>query len=1234
MLTLQRASAGSGKTYTLTKTYIRLLISITDEGAAAPRLREMPELADSAAHILGVTFTNKATNEMKTRIVAKLADLAYSDPDTPDDKVDYLVDFMTEFGATRGKIAEICREALHQLLYEYSDFNISTIDTFFQNILRTFAYEADLPDAYRVVIDSEYIMRAATIEMIEDMKYRRAPKEEAEWVRSLIREQVRKGAKGWNAYDKKNDDGSSPNSSGSVFTQLSRMARDLEKEEYKEVRKALERFYAADRTPMQVYKDIQDSIDARSAELFGHLVKAARDAKEAYAAVSPDLRYIPNGKNTLRLLDRILGPDAAPDGEYRLSLRSDSYFGGLPSRKADKAPILACEPDVAPAWDALRAAVAAHMEWRGSDDFRYWQILRRGFPRFALLRGLRDRIDRYLQDNDAMRLSDTNEMIRRIIADDEVPFIYERMGNYLHHFLIDEFQDTSKMQWHNFRPLLRESESHNFANLIIGDAKQSIYRFRNAEPKLITTIVPKDFPALTPKGFDADDNANHRSRHNVVRFNNFLFRAISLDLADGMPALYANTVQTPRASLGAPGYVEIDFYRKPDGRHADPEEDEDSDTGKLTGKVLERIAALITDLLRRGFRQKEIAVLTNTRAAGQDVIRYLMDYNKAHASELREPLRFVSADSLLLSQSQAVETVIECFRLIQATIDGKFDSRAGSKKRTDAPDAAPARPVFPLRVNWTEVRNNYRYFVARNRAAGLGLKESLEAFFTEGIDPGFMEDIMGNMQALTLPSLVEMLTEIFVDVKVRELEAPFLAAFQDALLAYCESNPTDIGSMLRWWNTSGRNICISSPEDTDAVCVMTVHKSKGLEFECVILPDIDLNFVRRAEWMWLEVPQTLGYAPLLPGKLPVCLTDKQGEDTVWAPVFEDERRLHEMDLLNKAYVAFTRAVSELYVFMPAAVSDDGTPSLGKNRRFPDYVHRALADAGNILKGEGLKDHPAYTEEEKKRYNDMVLAEADLLIRPDDLRVTDDGWRISYGEPLADVEGELRKSRGKRRRDVETLSIEDYYVNSRRKMLECQPEWVNVRRDPADDDRLDPRSEGSLKHEILELVEVEDDLHKAMERVRGRGHLTRKRIREYEPQLREALVSVRDRGWFAGKYRVLAERPMLMRGESMKRPDRVMISPEGDAIVVDYKFGTDGNISEHRRQVGEYMGWMREMKQFRTIRGYIWYVNGRRVVEVEEEVPFVPAAELRRRQRAAELQEEMARAADAPHKAEN
>lgn len=1186
MLTLQRASAGSGKTYTLTKRYLRLLISIKDEQTGRRRLRTNTEISDSAKHILAVTFTNKATNEMKERILSKLNDLAY--PPSNGKSPDYMLDFIKEFDASPTKISEVCREALAQVLFNYSDFNISTIDAFFQVILRTFAYEVDLPDSYQLVIDSGYLARLAAKSLIDDLGNGDLQGGLTEWVASIVDHNVRSGNNGWKIFQQKEKENIGIGNDNDIFTRICKMALQLDKEDYKDIRENLETYFASH----DIYKSyikVKEKMEQTCSKLFSEMRSQASRLVNAYTnlLIRPDLTshhegvrdwpsVIAGGRNTTSQLRKILAPNAD-------IFEPRKWSGPVPGKSLFASTAKDLKNISAPELtDIVEDFVNAHTKWTSfleSDDYKIWSLIEDGLSRMAIMHNLRERIASYLLENDAMQLADTNTILRRIISDDDVPFIYERIGSTINHFLIDEFQDTSRLQWINFHPLLSQSISNGNENLIIGDAKQSIYRFRNADSTLITDTVPKIFANdVEIRGYSVDENSNWRSTAQVVEFNNFLFKALS-DYLDEITLsasrtpisdLYSNTVQTIRKvnELGATddeGYVEINYYPHNDDP-AEPtsalagnneispvclnESVSSSDAGnvfnpesvnltKIPFNLLIRIGHLIDDLLRRGYQQSDIAILVNSRSAGEDIISGLIAYSEYEREGLPK-LMFVSEDSLRLGRSEAIGRIIECLRKIQFNTEGLL-----SDENT---------PPDQQGVNPNKTDNNEKFSSPFN-----------------DVEIADLDEMISDMQAITLPSLVEAMVERYLDISLRQTEAPFIAAFQDAVLEYCEHQPSDIASLLRWWDRYGKNLTLSAPEGADAINVMTIHKSKGLEFECVILPELDLNFELSGEWAWVDLPQSFSYASDFPDKVLMKFTTSLAAENNF-PFYQEKyaelNYLNVVDQLNKAYVAATRAVRELYIFFP-----DNSPA----GRLGGMVKKLILE----------NDDSPFKDE----YNTSL---------PEEIVTLSLGNQVDDAGTLKKRHAEGKDRNSKMGNKVEKGEIRDYFVNSDRDILKYHPEGVKPYLDPEeDDDRIDPRSEGTLLHAVMENVIVEEDLPRAFAKIRSRGMINREEIEKYLPLMKNALESVRPYSWFAPEMKIFTERAVLERSPKMRRPDRLIITPKGEGIVIDYKFGSDANSAAHHRQVANYMRLFRLTGLPSHVRGFLWYPFEKKVVEVFE-----------------------------------
>lgn len=936
---LQRASAGSGKTFKLAKTYIRLFISRRDEGSDFYRLLHPEELKDSHSHILGVTFTNKATNEMKQRIVEKLAALAATVPERGMEPEgyklpDYLADFTGEnpaagpiddiiyassgIPASRREITLTCRVALNRLLNDYGRFNISTIDSFFQGVLRTLAYELRLNDSYHVELNDDYLARVGVDESLSSVREHGRSGYKAEmgeymrsWLHSMMSRRLEAG-EAWDPFAKSSRSG--------IYGELFSFAKFTGKENFKERMHSLEEYFARP----QRFRNFYTGVLQASAET-GHLRCKTLEAVlqfERHTTASDYASGIESGLVAIKLAKDLSTPKVGVKFEKGCS----SYSGTRDSRsmpfKAKTASL--SDPEALRLFTSVCDSLQAWQE-----AVSYWKHILSRLHYMGTLFYINRNIDSFREENNIIPLSATNDILRQIIGADEVPFIYERTGVHLHHYLLDEFQDTSRMQWENLRPLLLESVSHGYGNLIIGDAKQSIYRFRSADPELITSKVQTDIPSTRcipdPKDIGSPAynavNTNWRSSMQVAGFNNSLFKTMA-SLMDtpsdhSLQNLYANVVQNIRHKE-LPGYVRINF-NKPDDFYAG-------------------LGARIEDLRSRGFSLSDIAVLVNNNAEGQQAIRSLLAYNDANARRSDfSPIDIISEESLKINESSAVKVILAVLALMAR--DFILPSAADSDTDT------PSREYIPL-YELERLVANYRIGASRGAVSGLADIAALEDNATVTRDD--ICRLYKQMGAATLPSMVETIAAHMLSEELRSTDVAYIAAFQDAVLEYCDVYPADLNSFLSWWEENGDSRSIAAPEGVDALQVMTIHKSKGLEFPVVLIPKADWEAgpeKEEREIIWINhIPRGLSpqAAADAPEAIPVtpCRKDM---DKPESPFYRDYRRYYmqcRTDQLNKTYVAFTRAVRELHITAPLSAKEN----------ISRYIHSAVT---------ALMQHPGY-----------------------------------------------------------------------------------------------------------------------------------------------------------------------------------------------------------------------------------------------------------------------------------
>lgn len=1164
MLTLQKASAGSGKTYALTRHFIHFLIGIKPEGTKSYRLRTDDELLDGIRRILAITFTNKATNEMQMRIIDKLDDLANYNGSA--DKPDYIDDFMREFNVPVQTISEIAGKALKCLLNNYSDFNVSTIDSFFQLVLRTLAYECGVMDAYQVELESHYVSRMGLNAAIDAVDNPRDPdsREIRIWLQRIMDNEE---GTSWNIFQKRE---SGYSNSSTPYQSLLADFQRIDNEDYRNIRGELEKYLENNTDLLDLYRELDDRHVKEKKRLYRIMTSEAQavidtatdpeqlaatrtDAGKPFGAAQKVLRLKPLSFKSVTFLDpdRFWGKKSIADKvakDNAWAIRKDRYL----------------------------KMQEAYEQWKASFG-TLWESLRVSFPFLGLLKAVSKRRLEYLRENGAVELGETSMILHDFIKDDDTPFVYERLGTLLDHLLIDEFQDTSEMQWVNLRPLVMESLSRGNDNLIIGDAKQSIYRFRNAEPELINTRVETELngafgvDTVEIAGRNPSENANWRSDPRIVEWNNSLFSYIIHHLGEivspDVPGrresvarkfkeLYGNVCQIPQKKDG--GYVEVRLM----GRGDNPEDE---------------ALARILDALKRGYGMKDICILTRTNTDGTAMVERLQQYNRERDPENPDQpeLEFISEQSLLVESSVAVRDVVTILEAINRSTQPKHkDDRENEYK-------GPG-----------DIRDlECHILLYRQMHPDKSIDECLRCIQNEVLDISPIINMLSEMQTTALPALVEAIIANFMAGEFRQLcvdQAAFLAAFQDAVLEYCDGHPADLPSFLEWWQRKKRSLAISSPEDMDAITIMTTHKSKGLEFPVVLIthPLSDKtrlgDYVSGKEWRWVPkedlkiADSTLN--DRFPPYVPVQVTEKL-KDTSLRDRLYDNYDLETMDTLNLLYVALTRARNELYVYdrMPEKdYADKPVRSLGGF--IMDYMEAETCDDGTWHRDEWA--HPAY------------------LSYPDSFD-SEDGVTVTYGEkPSAEIvsarkrrEQEKKAVEALKRPEAESVGVKGYISTPTPESIKCRvdnlTQYVDSE-DYDDDDSRDPRSMGNVCHGIMERVVTLADLPREIRRAVILGLVPQgaSYVDKLSERLHDAPAEVRR--WFGGGCRVVTERPLLNHRNDMRRPDRIMIWPDGSADIVDYKFGKRMD-RRHDAQVKRYVDYLKDTTRYTAVRGWLYYV---------------------------------------------
>lgn len=672
------------------------------------------------------------------------------------------------------------------------------------------------------------------------------------------------------------------------------------------------------------------------------------------------------------------------------------------------------------------------------------------------------------------------------------------------------------MQWKILRPLVSEGLSRGATSLVIGDVKQSIYRFRNAEPALLNHEVARSFShyPIINRGESAIENTNYRSATHIVKFNNELFCRIaeSLDFTQE----YGNVKQSVALS-DTPGYVRLLCMPKP------------AKAGDYSLLALNDMMEEIRRQLRAGYAPCDIAVLVYLNSQGALVIDHFMK----HRDQWPETsgVGVISDDSMRLSASPAVKMILSIMRLLYIS----------TERNPRTPDKADSKS-FRRRVR--ELTYRYQHLILSSSSPEDALRAALEG---ESSGDDDFSEIMQCLDADTfnLQSLIEEIIEHYLlpfdGGRLVADQNLYIAAFVDLVADFCATGTPDLRSFLRWWDSVEKSQNVSAPAQRNAIRVLTIHKSKGLEFPCVHIPFCSTAGKQKPEWF-----ETGGSLPDIEGPVPplIPLMPKKAlADTQFSAQYREYVRARQLESLNVAYVAFTRASRELSVFI--------------HPRTEGSVESAVC---GVVPG----------------INGMEVSSSGY----------DSGFLYTYGSPTLPI---CEEAGAPKAIDPHTVQEMPPYATKSRPEL-----WENLRFDR----RLDfdvMRDRGTVLHRVMQKVRRAGDIEKAVHRAVYWRLIPAEEEKAATALLSNAIESVAHLHWFDGYRWVATERTIALPDGTSIRPDRIVGLPDGTTAVIDYKFGEPRN-NAHTNQIKRYLTALAEAG-IENPNGYVWYITTGEIVEV-------------------------------------
>lgn len=990
---IYNASAGSGKTFTLVREYLSILLGTSNK--------------DRFKQVLAITFTNKAVNEMKERVLKSLEE--FSDPKSLSNPSPLFLAVRERLNLPAEQLQQRAGILLHYILHNYAFFDIVTIDKFTHRLIRTFAKDLELPQNFEVVMDTEGLLREA----IDDLLYQAG--EEKTLTKALIQFAIEKADN-----DKHWD----------LSRDLFNTSRLLLRENDRPYLEALRDKSMTDL--LAILDDIRKKSDLLKTQLSELAAAKLQQIAEAGLAHSDFTR-----SSLPKFLLQIKEGNTAVKTDAKWFDKVDTAPLYSKNTKGCKATMDALQPELSEAIKTILAGLNRH---------RLLMAVYKNLVPMSLINAVNGEMERIEKEQQLLPISKFNNMISEAIREQPAPFIYERLGERYKNYFIDEFQDTSALQWNNLIPLIAnalagESLSGQRGSLmIVGDAKQSIYRWRGGKAEQFIELYgdEKHNPFQTSKEV-TNLPVNYRSFDEVIHFNNDFFKFISrfLSKPDYRALFEAYSSQEVNGRPG--GYIEFNFV---------PRDAEDSDSEQL-----QLCLRTIEDLKARGYNLGDIAILNRNNKSALKIAQHLTDNGIA----------VISSESLLLKNDPKVQFLTSMI---------KYAYREEDREN-----------LAELLWNLADMRNesDTHAFLSAN----LNTPEPLFNEYHFSIDR-FCEMPFYNALEYTL--------ECFDLCRGDEA---YMQAFLDTVLDFTQKESGSIGDFIEFWDSKKDKLSLSAPEQADAVQILTIHKSKGLEFPVVIYPFADASIYHEVDpKLWIPLDNDSW-------QLPYALLNKNEELKNFgdeaASALETYKQQQELDTFNVLYVAFTRAVERLYVICEEKMNKDGEKLDTLPGVFTNYLkEKGVWDADKTTYSFG--DPEKHTVKKNSRTSE------------------DPGIPFIANKGLLDTYTIVTRSGNLWGTDAEASIAKGY-----------------------------------LYHDILSRIRYSEELDDTLEEALLRGDLTRNQEADTRRYLQNIIEHPELAAFFGRDYDIYNEKELMTATGEILRPDRFM-TRNGKAWIIDYKTG--------------------------------------------------------------------------------
>ena len=966
------------------------------------------------------------------------------------------------------------------ILHHYSQFAISTIDAFFQKVIRSFTREAGLLGNFRLEVDNDLVLGEVIGELMDELG---TNEQLTDWVVQFSKERLLEG-ENWNITD------ALLSFSKEIFTEQFKL-----KEE-------------------SILKPFENNINP-----YGETVTILKSEIDQF------FRFM-KGQATLAL--RLLDDNSitAYDFNYKDDGTPYKYFAQFAVEEYQEAKTRVLGPmDDAKMWPAKKSLnytklvqlaenqlIPILREMVEYDRKNYIivnsaRLVLKNFYSFGLLADITRKLKQYKEENNLMLLSDAPKFLNGVINNSDTPFIYEKVGSFFKNYLIDEFQDTSAYQWKNFLPLLKDSLDQAQSNLVVGDVKQSIYRWRGGDLQLLQSGVEIEIGKEMTQVIPLD--TNYRSAENLVNFNNTLFQTaasiMSAVLEQPLPEEVFSDVAQQSVKFPGKGHVRVNFIEKG--------YDEE---GSWEDLAMQRLPGILEELQSCGAALKDIAILVRKNDEGQRIANYLLQYKNSPEAKPNFSYDVVSNESLRLDTASSVNLLLSALRYL------------------DNPRDAVVRGELAFEVSKGTDLEHIFYKAGRNDLESI-LPEEFLNFSTW-------------LNKLSIFELTEELIRIF-NLGINSKELAYLQAFQDVILEFAAQEKNDVAAFLTWWGNNRNKKSIQVAGTVNAINILTIHKSKGLQFKYVIIPFCTWKLNHDIPpLLWTSSSEKpfdkLGYLAV---KYSSSL-----ERSLFKHDYEEEVVKANLDNLNLLYVALTRAEEGLFVSAPKPKEKN----LEKKK-----------DGGSLgTAGELVYQIMTSPEVFGSEYNPLTL-------------------QFDRGK----IE---KLSSSKKEDELNPTSLTQYASYDWRQKLIIKKQGAEFFLNEVSSKRA-KINYGIVLHSMLSRLHYASDVKDLLAELHIQNELTEDESSVLEVELDKMMKHPVIGKWFTKEWEVRNEAGILLPGRRQNRIDRILIGAKR-TVIIDYKTGP--KKSADRKQVEEYAVVLSQMG-YTNVEAYLLYLEKLEVVEV-------------------------------------